>query len=108
MAAPIHRGTAREKVVSFRFMNDEEENCVSDCDNLLCACHLASPHRRKQRLVTDDDDDDDDDTGTQETEVVCVLTSSGTQVVVTPDNCQNALKPRIQRVSCNNDPCPPG
>ncbi|XP_070210534.1 thrombospondin type-1 domain-containing protein 4-like isoform X2 [Littorina saxatilis] len=46
--------------------------------------------------------------GTQETEVVCVLTSSGTQVVVTPDNCQNALKPRIQRVSCNNDPCTPG
>nr|KAG5708615.1 hypothetical protein BaRGS_033036 [Batillaria attramentaria] len=46
--------------------------------------------------------------GIQETKVVCVLTSAGTQVVVTEDNCQNAVKPRIQRVSCNNEPCPPG
>ncbi|XP_076465203.1 uncharacterized protein LOC143296987 isoform X2 [Babylonia areolata] len=46
--------------------------------------------------------------GTQETEVVCVLTSSATQVAVTPENCHNALKPRVQRVACNNMPCPPG
>lgn len=46
--------------------------------------------------------------GIQETKVVCVLTSAGTQVVVTEDNCQNAVKPRVQRVTCNNEPCPPG
>lgn len=46
--------------------------------------------------------------GVQETEIVCVLTTSGTQVVVTPDNCENALKPKTQRVPCNNEPCQPG
>ncbi|KAL8591480.1 hypothetical protein ACOMHN_002104 [Nucella lapillus] len=46
--------------------------------------------------------------GTQETQVVCVLTNSATQVVVTPDNCHNSLKPRVQTVACSNMPCAPG
>ncbi|PVD19998.1 hypothetical protein C0Q70_20492 [Pomacea canaliculata] len=46
--------------------------------------------------------------GFQETRVVCVLTSAGTQVVVTEENCANVVKPRVQRVSCHNEPCAPG
>ncbi|XP_046350482.2 thrombospondin type-1 domain-containing protein 4-like [Haliotis rufescens] len=45
--------------------------------------------------------------GHQETKIVCVLKSSQTQVIVTGDNCNNAIKPQQQRVPCNTNPCGP-
>lgn len=45
--------------------------------------------------------------GVQRTNVVCVSKSSRTQVVVTPENCANSLKPRTQTVECNSQPCEP-
>ncbi|XP_033749798.1 ADAMTS-like protein 4 [Pecten maximus] len=43
--------------------------------------------------------------GTQETEIVCVLKT--TQVQVTDDNCDITLRPAKQTVTCNKSPCPP-
>ncbi|XP_060076727.1 thrombospondin type-1 domain-containing protein 4-like [Ylistrum balloti] len=43
--------------------------------------------------------------GTQETEVLCVLKT--TQVQVTDDNCDVSLRPPKQTVTCNKSPCPP-
>lgn len=43
--------------------------------------------------------------GTQETEIVCVLKT--TQVQVTDDNCDVSLRPLKQTVRCNKSPCPP-
>ncbi|XP_046581492.1 LOW QUALITY PROTEIN: ADAMTS-like protein 4 [Haliotis rubra] len=44
--------------------------------------------------------------GVQETEIVCVKRSSG--FVVTEENCDPKQIPHRQRVTCNNQPCPPG
>ncbi|XP_067667252.1 thrombospondin type-1 domain-containing protein 4-like isoform X2 [Haliotis asinina] len=44
--------------------------------------------------------------GAQETEIVCVKRSSG--FVVTEENCDPTQIPQRQRVTCNNQPCPPG
>ncbi|XP_013422037.1 ADAMTS-like protein 4 isoform X3 [Lingula anatina] len=44
--------------------------------------------------------------GTQNTIIVCVQGNS--LAVVTNDNCDNAIKPELQTVKCNNNPCPPG
>ncbi|GFO37971.1 thrombospondin type-1 domain-containing protein [Plakobranchus ocellatus] len=45
--------------------------------------------------------------GYQKTTIVCVSLGGRTQVVVTPENCANHLKPSQQTVACNKKPCPP-
>ncbi|XP_055885699.1 ADAMTS-like protein 4 isoform X2 [Biomphalaria glabrata] len=45
--------------------------------------------------------------GAQRPNIVCVSVSSRTQVVVTPENCLEHLKPKIQTVQCNTQPCEP-
>ncbi|BFY97258.1 hypothetical protein BsWGS_00298 [Bradybaena similaris] len=45
--------------------------------------------------------------GFQKTNVLCVSVSGRTQVVVTPENCADSLRPRVQTVECNNSPCEP-
>lgn len=45
--------------------------------------------------------------GSQNTNIICVSVGSRTQVVVTPENCADHLKPRSQTVQCNTSPCDP-
>ena len=46
-----------------------------------------------------------DNLGTQTTVIVCVKGDS--QAIVTDQNCDNALKPAEQTITCNNNACPP-
>ncbi|CAG5120145.1 unnamed protein product, partial [Candidula unifasciata] len=45
--------------------------------------------------------------GFQKTNIVCVSVAGRTQVVVTPENCADSLRPKVQTVECNTSPCEP-